>query len=266
MQTGTSGHGEVDAKTFAFYRQALTILSEAQLPFLVGGAYALERYTGIQRHTKDIDVFVDPQECQRILNVFSAAGYQTEFTFHHWLAKVYGAGDFIDIIFSSGNGVARVDEGWFEHGVPAEVLGMPARLCPPEEMIWSKSYVMERERYDGADIAHLLRACGHSLDWERILVRFGLDWRVLLQHLILFGYIYPGERTNVPSWVLGELLQRLQREMAEAPPPDRVCQGILLSREQYLPDLERWGYADARLLRGSMKPDEIKAWTDAIQK
>ena len=28
------------------------------MPFLVGGAYAFARYTGIERHTKDFDVFV----------------------------------------------------------------------------------------------------------------------------------------------------------------------------------------------------------------
>lgn len=39
-----------------------------------------------------------------------------------------------------------------------DVLGIPVQLCPPEEMLWSKSYVMERERYDGAEVMHLLRA------------------------------------------------------------------------------------------------------------
>jgi hypothetical protein len=28
---------------------------------------------------------------------------------------------------------------------------VPVIFCPPEEMIWSKAFVMERERYDGAD-------------------------------------------------------------------------------------------------------------------
>ena len=39
------------------------------------------------------------------------------------------------------------------------VLDKEVKLCPPEEIIWSKSFIMERERFDGADINHLLRIC-----------------------------------------------------------------------------------------------------------
>jgi hypothetical protein len=62
---------------------------------------------------------------------------------------------------------------------PAIVMGQPVRLCPAEETIWSKAFVMERERYDGADIAHLLRARAEMLDWRRLTRRFGRHWRVL---------------------------------------------------------------------------------------
>ena len=44
-------------------------------------------------------------------------------TFPHWLGKAYRGDDFCDVIFSSGNGVCRVDDLWFEHSVPARVLG-----------------------------------------------------------------------------------------------------------------------------------------------
>jgi hypothetical protein len=35
----------------AFYRRALLTLQAAQVPFLVGGGYALAHYVGIIRHT-----------------------------------------------------------------------------------------------------------------------------------------------------------------------------------------------------------------------
>ena len=79
--------------------------------------------------------------------------------FHHWLAKAHHGDKFIDVIFNSGNGVAEVDDEWFAHAVDEEVLGAPVKLVPAEEMIWSKAMIMERERYDGADVAHLLRHC-----------------------------------------------------------------------------------------------------------
>jgi hypothetical protein len=252
-------------ETAAFYRRAIHLLNGAELPFLAGGAYALQHYTGVVRHTKDFDVFVRPADCQRVLDVFAAAGYRTELTFPHWLGKVYGGDDFVDVIFSSGNGVAAVDDGWFGHAVDGAVLGEAVRLCPVEETIWSKGFVLERERFDGADVAHLLRACGKDLDWRRLLDRYDRHWRILLAHLVLFGFVYPSERDAVPAWVLDELTGRLSQETRTAPPPAKVCQGTLLSREQYLIDLEEWGYQDARLMTGgTMSPGDVQIWTDAI--
>src|SRR5215471_1997461 len=220
--------------TCALYRQALLALQAAQVPFLVGGAYALAHYTGIHRDTKDFDIFVQPHMCARTLEVLGAAGYHTELTFPHWLGKALCSdGGCIDVIFSSGNGIAQVDETWFTHAVAAEILGIPVQLCPPEEMLWSKSYVMERERYDGADIMHLLRACGERLDWPRVLSRFGVHWRVLLSYLILFGFVYPAETSRIPAWVMQELLHRLQGEKHHPPQLHQLCQGTLLSRAQY---------------------------------
>src|SRR5438093_238270 len=83
------------------------------LPFLVGSAYELEPHTGVVRHTKDLDIFVRRRQCAAVLKQFSAAGYHTELTHPHWLAKAYRGDRFIDIIFSSGNGLAVVDDSWF---------------------------------------------------------------------------------------------------------------------------------------------------------
>src|SRR6266853_3685632 len=80
----------------------------------------------------------------------------------------------------------------------------------------SKAFVMERERYDGADIAHLLHARAEALDWGRLARRFGRHWRVLLSHLILFGFIYPSERTRIPEPPMRRCLHLLEEEMRQA--------------------------------------------------
>jgi hypothetical protein len=246
---------------FRFYHDALAVLRAADVPFLVGGAYAFACYTGIARHTKDLDIFVRPPDARRALQALQRAGYRTELTFPHWLGKAHHGGDFLDVIFSSGNGLCTVDEGWFEHAVEGEVLGEPARLVPVEEMIWQKSYIMERERFDGADVLHLLRARGATLDWGRLLARFGPHWRILLSNLVLFGFVYPEEKDAIPPAVLSTLVDRLaDRAVANG----RLCQGTLLSRMQYLPDTAEWGYHDARLLPGGkMSPEQIESWTAA---
>jgi hypothetical protein len=236
-------------------------LHESGIPFLVGGGYAFGRHTGIDRHTVDLDVFVVPEDAPRVLEVFTEHGFTARMVFPHWLGKIYDRGRYVDVIFSSGNGVARVDREWFRHAGRGRVFGVPVRLCPPEEMIWSKAFVMERERFDGADIIHLIRAHGERLDWNRLLRRFGPHWRVLTAYLVLFGYVYPAEREMVPRRIMKVLMQRLEdeRDEPESPP---VCRGTLLSRIQFLPDLG-WGYRDGRLVHGSMTRSQIARWTRA---
>lgn len=248
----------------SFYRAALDALVAARREFLVGGAFALERHTGILRYTKDFDIFVRPCDLDRTLDALSKAGYHAEVPFPHWLAKIFHREHFIDVIYGSGNGIVGIDDEWFEHAVQGEVIGLSVRLVPVEEMIWSKAFIMERERYDGADVAHLLRFCGERLDWPRLLTRFGPHWRVLLAHLVLFGFIYPGLRDIIPRWVLDELVGRLRAEMSGPIPTEKLCQGTLLSRQQYLSALDE-GFIDARLMpRGRMTPEETAHWTAAI--
>ncbi len=256
----------LDLETRRVYVVALQALHRAGVEFLIGGAHALAPYTGIARDTKDLDVFLRRRDCEPALAVLAEAGFSTELTFPHWLGKAYSGDRFVDLIFSAGNGVAAVDDLWFAHAAPGNVLGIPVLLCPPEEMIWSKAFIMERERYDGADVAHLILACGQEMDWRRLLARFGRRWRVLLSHLVLFGFVYPGERGVIPDAVMAHLLQRLERERSQSADGDgRVCDGTLLSRQQYLVDINERGYADGRLApRGEMTAAEIAHWTAAI--
>ncbi len=146
-----------------------------------------------------------------------------------------------------------------------EVLGLSAALCAPEEIIWMKADVMERERFDGADIAHLIQGCAKRLDWLHLVRRFNSHWRVLLAHLVLFGFIYPAERNRIPSSIMSDLLQRTQEELGSMP-DDRVCRGTLLSRAQYLVDVQERGYRDGRLHSQShMGAKNIARWTAAIE-
>lgn len=257
----------LDPQTRDFYRRCLRILVETRVPFLVGGAYALEQYTGISRHTKDFDVFLRKEDLDRALEALSAAGYRTEVTAEHWLAKVLAGEDvFVDLIFASGNGVSTVDDSWFNVAPEHEVLGIPARLVSPEDMVLTKAFVMERERYDGADIAHLLKACASEIDWKRLTERFGSYWRVLLSHLILFGFVYPGERDLIPGQAMRNLLEQLSEEMNQAPAQERLCEGTLISREQYLIDVQQWRYEDGRLRpRGNLTPENVAQMTDDIK-
>ena len=113
-----------------FYIDALKKLQETGIPFLVGGAFAFSHYAHVPRDTKDIDVFVKPDDCPRVLEAFERLGYETFVPFPHWLGKIHRGEHFMDVIFSSGNGVARVDDLWFDHAPSVNVLGIIVRLSP----------------------------------------------------------------------------------------------------------------------------------------
>src|SRR5262249_35523233 len=197
METSTAR--AVQDPAAEFYIEAIRKLQETTIPFLVGGAFAFSHFAHVPRETKDIDVFVKPEDCARVLDTFAGLGYDTELPFPHWLGKIHSDGHFMDVIFNSGNGIARVDDLWFDHSVRTNILGLIVRLMPCEEMIWSKAFIQERERFDGADVLHLLREQGPTLDWPRLLMRFGDYWRLLLSHLIMFGFVYPDRRQNIPG-------------------------------------------------------------------
>lgn len=230
----------------AVHARALGLLQEAGIPLLVGGAYAMFHYTGVFRWTKDLDLFLRRQDEAAARAVLSEAGYRTEVVDPIWLSKAWWGDLFIDLIYSSGNGIAAVDDDWLRHAPLGEAFDIPARIVPAEEMIWSKGFVQERERWDGADVNHILRACGAKLDWKRLLARFDTHWEVLLAHLVLFSYSYPHDRDAIPRWVWRKLLSSARKNRQAQ--GEKLCRGTLLSRVQYEQDIGRLGYRDAREL------------------
>jgi glutaredoxin-related protein len=233
--------GELDARA-----DALRALSASGIPFVVAGAYAFFEYTGIFRDTKDLDVFLRRRDLEAAFETLSGAGFRCEMEDEVWIGKAFRGEWFVDLIFSSGNGVAVVDDAWFEHAREREVMGVPVLIAPPEEIIWSKGFVCERERYDGHDVSNLIRSVGHEMSWERLLDRFADHWEVLLSHLVMYRFAFPGERSQVPRWVMEELLRRTSESVAEGNGERRVCRGRLVSRTQYEHAVHQLGYDDAR--------------------
>jgi len=256
-------HAIDDARAADVYRSILWNLREAGIPYLVGGTYALEHHAGLVRDTKDLDLFVRRADWSRIEETLAPDGLRLELIFSHWIGKAHNAsGHFVDMIFAGGNGLVEVDDDWLAHGVPSVILEVPVHLVAAEEMVWSKAFVMERERYDGGDITHILRKSGADIDWVRLIRRFGAQAPVLLSHLVLFQFAYPDHRANVPDWVMDELWLRSRSAQLLQ---EGLCRGTLISREQYLKDVTEWGYMDAREMPiGRMTPQQIEEWTAAI--
>jgi hypothetical protein len=226
--------------------RAIQTLQRAGIPFLVGGAYAFGIYTGIYRDTKDLDLFPRKVDALRALDVLAQDGWRTDRTNEVWIYKAFRGPYYVDLIFNSGNGVAEVDDDWFRHARDAEVFGQRVQIAAPEDMIWSKGFVLERERYDGADVLHLLRSTARGMDWKRLLQRFDRHWEVLFSHLLLFWFAYPSERTAIPEWVIRRMLSRTVDALREGDWSERICRGNLLSNVNYALDMKEWRYEDGR--------------------
>jgi hypothetical protein len=92
-------------KSDRLHRRSVVALQDADVPFLIGGAYVVEVYASVSRQTKDFDLYLRPQHVDLALDALKRAGYKTKKTFPHWLAKAKRGRDCIDLIFRAGNGL-----------------------------------------------------------------------------------------------------------------------------------------------------------------
>ena len=106
-------------------------------------------------------------------------------------------------------------------------------------MIWSKAFIMERERYDGADVAHLILACGRRAGLgpparalRRRLARAAEPPHPLRLRLSGQSGRDPGRGDGPSPPAAGPGAGRPAED-------GRVCDGTLLSRQQYLVDVDR---------------------------
>jgi hypothetical protein len=229
----------------AFYSEVLQMMAESQIPFLVSGTYALASYTGIDRPTKDVDVFAKAGDALKMLHYFKEHGFGVEIVDERWLYRITRGQLFVDVITNMPTVTTHVTDEWFINAPEAELFGATVKLVPPTQFIWSKIFVQDHHRFDGADVAHMILKRHHDIDWKRLLSHMELYWEVLLMALLNFRFIYPSERHCVPRWLMDELLERLHDQKDIKGPGRRVCRGRIFSPRDYAIDVDQWGFSDA---------------------
>jgi Nucleotidyl transferase of unknown function (DUF2204) len=230
-------------KQEALFRDVLILLNENQIPFAVSGAIALQQHTGICRNTKDLDIFLAAEDAPDALASLMKGGFKCEVCDPVWLAKAHRDNYFVDLITGMSNAVITVDSSWIRHSHPGSVLGVPVRLLAPEELLVSKLFVTRRERFDGADIAHIIYATRGKLEWGRILQHVGEHWEILLWSLMLFRYVYPGNSDYVPANIWQDLIGRLAKATSN-PDPQQAFRGSLIDECMFAIDVKEWGLED----------------------
>jgi len=241
----------------AIFRDALCALNTAHVPYVVTGAFALALHTGIWHPTKDLDIALTHSSTAGALATLRQAGFQTEVLDPVWLGKAYREDFFVDLIFGMSNGVLVVRDSWIERSYPGQVADVDTRILAPEELLVSKLFVARRDRYDGADVVHLLYKLGEQLDWLYVLDLLGEHWQLLLLALTLFAYVYPANTDIIPRAVWTNLTGRLQQTVLEPKPP-RVFRGTLIDPDLFKIDVSEWGFEDQlemfRFSRGGENP------------
>jgi Nucleotidyl transferase of unknown function (DUF2204) len=222
------------------FREVLMVLNARMVPYTVSGAFALHEHTGIWRNTKDLDIFLSADNVARTMEALNEHGFETEICDPVWLCKAWRGEFFVDLISGMSNAVVRVDQSWIDRAVDSEVFGIPVKVLAPEELIASKLFVAFRERFDGADIAHVVYAAGKRLDWSRLLSVAGDNWGVLLWSLTLFHYVYPASDA-VPNWVWDGLLKKFRAELNN-PDLKAPFRGSLIDERMFAIDVYEWGF------------------------
>lgn len=225
------------------FREVLGLLNDRGVPYVVSGAFALQQHTGIWRDTKDLDIFLAAENVPKALRYLEEDGFRCEVCDPVWLAKAHREDFFVDLITGMSNAVIVVDQSWIDRGLRAEVLGVPTLVLAPEELIASKVFVTRRERFDGADIAHVIYGTRGRIDWERLLSLVGEHWEILFWHLLLFHYIYPAHSEMVPQHIWQSLLGQVQRLLLN-PDPEAVFRGSLIDDKMFAIDVNEWGLPD----------------------
>src|SRR5256885_1601344 len=220
----------------SLYRDVLTAMNEHGIPYAVAGAFALRKYTGIWRVTKDLDLFMKAADVPAALDHLCKQGFRCETLDPVWLSKAHRGEYFVDLISGMSNGVIMVDDSWMKRTQPAVIAGAQSQIISAEDLIASKLFVLRRERFDGADIAHIIYRTKGQLEWERILQLACEHWELVFFALVLFRYVYPAHTDYVPAPLWQDLLSRYMH-LVQHSDPHALFRGSLVDENIFSIDV-----------------------------
>lgn len=223
----------------ALYRRVIWAAQAAQLRFALGGGLAVAAYIGLAREHKDVDLYVPPDQRERwiaLLNQLGLEDYYAQAPYDRaWIYRAHQTGTLVDVIWEMANHLAQVDEDWLKRGAVVEIEGLHLCLLPPEELIWTKLHVLQKDRCDWPDVLNLLFATRRQLDWAHLLRRLGDDAPLLTSALATFAWLCPGAARQVPGWVWPRLHLTPPDLSADAPEINLQRVKLIDSRPWFIP-------------------------------
>jgi hypothetical protein len=221
------------------YGAVIEVAQKLEVPFALGGAFAVAAYTGCWRNTKDLDLYVLPQHREAMIQVLHQVGlrdYYDEKPYDRWWIYRSHSGDtIVDLIWAMANHRAQIDGLWMS-GPEIELRGYALQVLPAEAMLWDKLYILQRDRCDWPDVLNLLYAAGREIRWEYVVRRMGADAALLAGVLAVFAWIAPGRARELPPWLWHRLGVAAPAGTAEI---DKTRVALLDRRPWFGPDRKK---------------------------
>jgi hypothetical protein len=187
------------------YRRVIEEARAAGIRFAFGGAFATAVYTGELRNTKDFDFYILPEDREAMVQAISRAGlrdYYDRLPYDRaWIYRASQDESIVDAIWTMANQRAEVDLRWLTQGPEITIRGQQLRSIPIEELIWSKLYVLQRDRTDWGDVLRLLDARAPVIDWNHLLSRLAGDTPLLTGALAILSWLTPDRAREIPEFV-----------------------------------------------------------------
>lgn len=218
----------IPSEQWAVYRCVIDRASGEGLELALGGGLAVGLYTGMPRNTKDLDIYIKPADRERAIRIMTDCGLADYFDKkpydREWIYRGVQDDTIVDAIWAMANKRTTVDDIWLTDGSLIQMFDRQIRVMPVEELIWSKLYVMQRDRCDWPDIINLICASGPHLDWGHLVKRVAEDLPLLKSVLMVVSWVSPGQALSIPRRIwesFGLPLPKIERDPEGRPPrPD----------------------------------------------
>jgi len=147
-------------------KSAAGILQQAEIPFVLGGGLSAWARGG-PKSEHDVDLLLRPEDAERALAAFEAAGWETARPPEGWLYKTWHEnGALVDLIFNPAGG--RITDEMIERAPIAEVMALRVSVSTLEDVMTAKLLAITEQEPDYGAALEWARALREQIDWDTV--------------------------------------------------------------------------------------------------